>query len=562
GTAYMITTNTDAEVELMKAYMQNLYLVWWNASYDLGTLMFKATPKTDDLWVAFKIAYPSVQTFTLDNCVEYLGYNDLYAGLDKKGLQKAGFVRNAYLSQQQLRYAAADVEALERMWNLPKIQKVRENNLAYRLAIYAIEETMVFQQNGLPIKQNVVEDYIVTTTDKLTAITKEVDALCGKGLNPRSPKQVKELLGTDSSDKATLTRIALEGSLDAQKSATKRNSARTGGEFTAIQQEQAEVILVARKLKNDLSKLAKYNHPKLYGRFSPVGAGTSRYSCKGSKEVPEYDNLQNTSRDFKSCFGLPDDSDMIIVAADFATLEIRIACAIMNEPNMYKALKEGVDIHRSTGSLIFNKPPEEITGRERSNSKVCNFGLTYAMGVDTFIQYAYDMYGIKYTRAGAKELVDKFFKAYPGLKAYHIKVGAALRKRNYICQTALGYKMKPKMYAEAINGPTQGTGSEIMRLAIHLLVKKDVKALKYIVNTVHDAAYLIVPEVDKLYWGKQLKEAMLEAWAEIMKSAEFHYHDIPMNIDVMYGKHMGDLEDDFAGGGSALSIQEQKELKK
>ena len=156
GKYHMVTTNSDEEVSRLKGFMQDKHLVWWNAPYDLGTLNFKVTPKTDDLWVAFKIAFPSLQEFTLDKAVSYLGYNDLYDGLDKKSLQKAGFVRKAYLSQDQLRYAAADVEALERMWSIEKMQKVMQNILAYKLAIFAIEEAMVWQQNGIPMKQDVI----------------------------------------------------------------------------------------------------------------------------------------------------------------------------------------------------------------------------------------------------------------------------------------------------------------------------------------------------------------------------------------------------------------------
>ena len=562
GISYLVTTNTDKEVEQLKLYMQDLHLVFWNAPYDLGTLNFKVTPKIDDLWVAFKIAYPKMPSFTLDECVDFLGYKDLYEDIDKKALQKKGFVRNAYLSQTQLKYASSDVIALERMWELEPIKKVLQDNMAYRLAIYAIQEVAVWQQNGIPTIKQTIDKYINETNAKLIDATLVLDRLCGRGFNPRSPKQVKELLNVSSSDKATMTRIIINGSIDAsKKSSTGRGIEESAKAFTSLEQEQAEAILVARKLKNDLSKLNKYDHPVLYGRFSPVGASTSRWSCKGSKEVPEYDNLQNYSRDFKSVFGVEKDSGMIIVAADFATLEIRIAAAIMKEPNMHKALMDGKDIHKSTASLVYNKPIEEVHGRERSNAKVMNFGLTYGMGLSTFIQYAFDLYGIKFSDAEAKDIIGRFFKAYPGLKTYHTMVGNKMRKHNYVCQTALGYKMHPKMYAEAINGPTQGTGGEVMRLAIHLMVKKDARTLEYLVNSIHDAGYLIVPEVDKDYWGELLKSSMQEAWYEIRKSTVFHYHDIPMPVDLMSGYSMGDLEEGFAGGGQALSVAEMRETQ-
>ena len=382
-TSYMITTNTDDEVERIKEYLEDKWLVFWNAPYDLGTLNFDITPKVDDLWILFKIAYPKLKEFTLDKAVDFLGYKHLYAGLGKKALQKAGFVRNAYFSQDQMRYASADVDALEMMWKDPKIMQVLEHSLAYKLAIFAIDEAMVWQQNGLPVLQDQVAEYMKIATAQDLEHTAKLTELCGGPLNPRSPKQVREILGAPSTDKSTLTRIVLEGHLPAVKAAHswgRISGGRTKDERDAVsfsdeKREIAEVILAARKAKNDLSKLSQYNYPILYSRYSPVGARTSRWSAKGSPDIGNYTNLQNTSRDFKKCFGVRPDSGQIIVAADFATLEIRIAAAIMNEPNMYKALMAGEDIHKNTAGLVYNKPISEVHGKERSNAKVCNFGL-------------------------------------------------------------------------------------------------------------------------------------------------------------------------------------------
>ncbi len=535
GVCHMITTDSDEEVELIKQSMQPLHLIWWNASYDLGTLNFKETPTTDDLFYAFKIAYPQLQQFTLDNCVAFLGYGDLYDGLDKKALQKAGFIRGAYLSQAQLKYASADVEALERMWSLDKIQDIVQNNLAYRLGIYAVTEAMVWQQNGLNLLPEVVNKYLVDTE----AQVKETWAKLPKGLNPRSPVQVKRLLGTDSSAKATLIRLAINDG-----------------------NEDAENILAARKASNSLSKLNKFRgFDNMIGRFSPMGTSTSRWSCKGG-ELSNGTNLQNYSRDFKGVFGVLPDSGYRLVTADYSTLEIRIACSIMGDANMYKALMAGADIHKYTASLIFNKPLEDITGRERSNSKVANFGFLYAMSAKTFVDYAFDLYGLKLTIQESRDLRNKWMRAYPAVAKYHDWVGKGLRKHNFITSTALGYKMKPRMYTDGVNAATQGTGAECGRLAIHLMVKKDKRTLQVLRNFLHDAFYLICPADEEDYWADLLSTCMVEAWQEISKSSLFKFKDIPMPVDVATGYSMTDLVDGWEGGGQALSAAEMRDQMK
>jgi hypothetical protein len=54
---------------------------------------------------------------------------------------------------------------------------------------------------------------------------------------------------------------------------------------------------------------------------------------------------------------------------------------------------------------------------------------------------------------------------------------------------------------------------------------------------------------------------MQEAWYEIRKSRHFKWHDVPMPVDVMYGYNMGELEEEFSGGGQALTLEEMREAK-
>ena len=56
---------------------------------------------------------------------------NFYENIDKKAMQKARFIKGAYLSQKQLTYAATDTIVLNEMFHNPRIQAVIKNNLAY-----------------------------------------------------------------------------------------------------------------------------------------------------------------------------------------------------------------------------------------------------------------------------------------------------------------------------------------------------------------------------------------------------------------------------------------------
>jgi len=510
-------------------YIEPLHTVWYNASYDLGTLN-TVTAKLDDLFYATKIAYPEFQEFSLDIVVDLMRLGNYYENLDKKAMQKSKFTKGAYLSAKQLEYAATDTIVLEQIYLDAKIQEVIKTNLAYKVDIFALVETMQWQQNGMPVLKEVWEDYMAKAKKEVI----EYELLLPEGLNTRSHLQVKKLLGTDSSDKPTLMRLAInEGS------------------------ELAENILKLRKSLNDISKLESYNFPRVYGKFNPYGTATGRYKCTGG-DLPNGINMQNFPRQFKGIFGVAKDSKYTIVSADYSTLEIRIACAVYGDANMYSALKQGIDIHKHTAALIYDKPVSEVEGRERSNAKVCNFGFLFGLSAATFVDYAFDLYALKFTVEQAQELKDKFFSAYPDVKSYHGMCWSKMKKGNYVTQTALGRRISPKLGTDAINAPVQGTGAECGKLAIHYMVRENPDTLKYFMNMIHDSFYLLVPDEEKTYWGDLLQRSMLKAWAEISKSSLFKYRDIPMKADVVYGKTLKDLSSEFEGGGQALSLDEMK----
>jgi DNA polymerase I-like protein with 3'-5' exonuclease and polymerase domains len=63
-----------------------------------------------------------------------------------------------------------------------------------------------------------------------------------------------------------------------------------------------------------------------------------------------------------------------IVKADFAQQELVIAAVLSNETTWLDAIKNGRDLHKATGRLVYGR---DITGEERKEIKGYNFGLLY-----------------------------------------------------------------------------------------------------------------------------------------------------------------------------------------
>lgn len=88
-------------------------------------------------------------------------------------------------------------------------------------------------------------------------------------------------------------------------------------------------------------------------------------------EVPTLFQYQNEPKAlFTSQFG-----DMgCMVNIDYSALEMRIAGVISGDETLLKAFQSGKDLHKSTASLVWNVPIEEVSKDLRTKAKSVNFG--------------------------------------------------------------------------------------------------------------------------------------------------------------------------------------------
>ena len=498
-----------------KGFITQHYTVWYNASYDLGTLNV-APKKLDDMFYAVKSAYPQFQQFKLDTVISKMGYSHYYSGLDKTKLQKAGFVLGAYLSQEQLKYSAIDVLVLAEIYKNAKVQEVLKKNLAYKVDIQTLKDSLVYQQNGLIVDNDTRLKYLEDARQRVEKYT----GLLPQGFNPNSYIQVRKYLNTDKSDHDSLVDYA------------------TSDRPLAI---HAEYIIEAKKAKKQVGYLESIAFERMYTKFNPAGAITGRFTSSGG-DLPQGFNAQQIPRDYQGLFNA-DTEDTAVVHLDYSTLELRVACAMFGLSSMYKRFKNDEDIHKATALSVTGKKfspewikrwetnDEYVTAIDRQNAKAVNFGFVFGMGAERFKEYAYTNYGLTLSLEECQSIRATYFREYPEAGVYHKKIWNAVNSGSYIYQTALGRKVCPRTGTDAINGPVQGSGAEATKLSATLLVKDYPIALKYIFNVVHDAIYMRVPKEEKQMWEDILRKYMLLGWEEVSKSNLFIYKDIPIKAE-------------------------------
>jgi len=211
---------------------------------------------------------------------------------------------------------------------------------------------------------------------------------------------------------------------------------------------------------------------------------------------------------------LPEDGDLF-VDSDYSQIELRVLAALSGDERMIEAFKNGQDIHRSTASLVFDTPFDEVTDLQRRNAKAVNFGIVY--GISAF-GLSNDL-GI--SRKEAQGYIDSYFVKYPKIKEFLDQTVLDAKKNGYT-KTMFG-RIRPipelnssnfmqRQFGErvAMNSPIQGTAADIIKIAmirVHdRLLDEGLKSR--LILQVHDELLIETKEAEKDKVIKLLEKEM------------------------------------------------------
>lgn len=270
---------------------------------------------------------------------------------------------------------------------------------------------------------------------------------------------------------------------------------------------------------------------RIRASYMQMGADTGRMSCMQP-------NLQQVPRDesFRSCVQAPEGK--LLVVADFAQMELRLAAAEAKDTVMINAFKEGQDLHTLTAMSIYDVEEDEVTKEQRQIAKSANFGLLFGSGAKGLREYA-GASGIQMDLDEAKEIREAFHRIYPGIDAWQKQ--CAMQADKASDQAAINVRisgMRRFLIGEnnklttRCNTPVQGAGAAVMKRALALLwrhlANTDEDEAK-LAGVVHDEVILEVAEGAEEKWAALLTEAMEGAEAVWLG-------DVPAVAEARWGK--------------------------
>ncbi|MBX9581009.1 MAG: hypothetical protein K2X87_11930, partial [Gemmataceae bacterium] len=280
-------------------------------------------------------------------------------------------------------------------------------------------------------------------------------------------------------------------------------------------------------------------------RWNQLGAESGRMSAAGP-------NLQQIPRgaEYRKCFAARPGG--VLVKADYSQVELRVAAKVAGEPAMIDAYRAGRDLHTLTAARVLGKDGGEVTKADRQLAKAVNFGLLYGMGWRGLKGYAKANYGVELTDGQARSYRDAFFRAYPGLRAWHrrtadrvdglfkaspmgafeVRTLGGRRRVLPVSKRRADGTAYPNL-TDALNTPVQGTGADGLKAAVALLwVTRDECPRAAPVLFCHDEVVVECPAADADAAAAWLKRAMVDGMAPLVDP-------VPVEVDVSVGRTWG-----------------------
>jgi len=208
---------------------------------------------------------------------------------------------------------------------------------------------------------------------------------------------------------------------------------------------------------------------RLHPHLHPLATDSGRFACSqpNLQQVP----AEHTAPGMRACF-VPAPG-MVFIVADYAQIELRVAAELAPCEAMRAVFRAGRDPHRATAATLARKPEPDVTPHERKLAKAVNFGFLFGMGARRFQEYAKSNYGLELSASAAQSARDAFFATFPGIAAWHRRIGALegrSQREPITVHTALGRRKKfsPGHFSfnAALNIPVQGTAAEGFKKAM------------------------------------------------------------------------------------------------
>lgn len=382
---------------------------------------------------------------------------------------------------------------------------------------------------GTEIDLDVLKEMDTAFDETIEKLANDIYRISGTTFNISSPKQLGQVLFED---------LGLKGG---KKTKTGYSTSQDVLEKIIDAHPVVPLVLEYRMLTKLSSTYLKGLQEQVFpdNKIHTIYKQTLTHTGRLSSVDPNLQNIPVRSEEGKLIRKAFVSHNGYLVSFDYSQIELRILAHMAHVTNLIDAFNQGKDIHRHTAALVFGVKDEEVTPQMRSQAKAVNFGIIYGMSEFRLSK------DIGMSISGARDFINKYFETYPEVKTYMDEVVETCKKQGYV-STLLNRKryiptindknfmVRQQAQRYAMNTPIQGTGADILKLAMievdKALKEKNLKS--QMILQVHDELIFDVFE-DELEEVMSLVKEKMENCIKM---------DVPLIVEGNYAKNWCELK--------------------
>ena len=299
---------------------------------------------------------------------------------------------------------------------------------------------------------------------QMAALESEVEQVAGQKFNLSAPQQLAKVLFEDL--RLPVGRRTKTGySTDADT----LEALREKHPIIGLILEHRQLSKLKSTYVDALPQLVDPLSGRVHTSFGQASTATGRLSSSNPNlmNIPIRTELgQRIRRAFKASR-----PGHVMVSADYAQIELRIAAHLSGDPKLLGAFAAGQDIHTATAAAVFKIPIESVDANQRRLAKIANFGSIYGQGEYGLSQQL----GI--TGDVAREFLAQYWSTYSRLKDYldevrrkareeGLVVSATGRRRAIPDLRSPNFQLRSAAERMAINFPMQSLAADIIKIAM------------------------------------------------------------------------------------------------
>lgn len=382
---------------------------------------------------------------------------------------------------------------------------------------------------GTEIDLDVLKEMDTAFDETIEKLANDIYRISGTTFNISSPKQLGQVLFED---------LGLKGG---KKTKTGYSTSQDVLEKIIDAHPVVSLVLEYRMLTKLSSTYLKGLQEQVFpdNKIHTIYKQTLTHTGRLSSVDPNLQNIPVRSEEGKLIRKAFVSHNGYLVSFDYSQIELRILAHMAHVTNLIDAFNQGKDIHRHTAALVFGVKDEEVTPQMRSQAKAVNFGIIYGMSEFRLSK------DIGMSISEARDFINKYFETYPEVKTYMDEVVETCKKQGYV-STLLNRKryiptindknfmVRQQAQRYAMNTPIQGTGADILKLAMievdKALKEKNLKS--QMILQVHDELIFDVFE-DELEEVMSLVKEKMENCIKM---------DVPLIVEGNYAKNWCELK--------------------